>query len=80
MLRVDAWKALFRGVTEFSAFWDLQCGATVDRRPTAPQIMLFSSISVDGARKGNMQFCGLAVLTHRIPLAMSADAAASLAP
>jgi hypothetical protein len=80
MLRVDAWKALFRGVTEFSAPWDLQCGATVDQRPTAPPIMLFSSISVDGARKGNMQFCGVAVLTHRIPLAMSADAAASLAP
>jgi Restriction endonuclease AspBHI N-terminal/Restriction endonuclease len=51
-----------RGNAVLLEAWEQHRGATPQQRLTAPPIMLFRSISVDGARKGNVQFCGVAVL------------------
>ncbi len=42
--------------------WQLHNGASRAERLTAPPIMLFRSINVGGVAKGNVEFCGVAVM------------------
>lgn len=50
------------GNAHLTSAWDLHRGSSRDARLTAPPIMLFRSVSVDGVKKGNVEFCGVGVL------------------
>jgi hypothetical protein len=51
-----------RGNAALLQAWELHRGNTRQARLLAPPIMLFRAVSVEGVVKGNVEFCGVAVM------------------